>query len=525
MPANSSNLDLLTSSVQLNNVVGTSKKTPAIGVNEQGDSFKTVIDRKQNDVGTPEKNRTKRSLSPKKADSVEKTTHKAPEDSDPDDRVAMQTDQDKHANGHHEDNKPHSQPQDESDDANLQTGAAESNHPIAESIPLKPLLASIAATSGDEGGNLLPPIDIPAEKATTDPDSRNSIPLQSVVPENRADLREIIQPVYVTTQNSDVTAAVASPQPASEQINLQTRDHADKLHLTGQKLVNELNVSSGTSKLVTSENTVGDDTDLALKTTVGTDTRIKLTGAENLAQPVEEADADLPVNALNRETAHSANATAANLTKETNRLSQAAVKDVNNIEQVSSQDKVGEKSASNQTTPEPPTQIKLNSPTTDQSWMQQLQTVYNVTNAAKPSVAQLQIPVNFHNSQWFAAMADRVTWLASQNVQAAEIHLDPPELGPMQVRIAVSHDQASVNFVSHQAAVRDMIDSQLLRLKELFANEGLSLIDVNVSDRQQQRDGHAEEHGGGSTLNTELESETPSIIPVSALQHWVDYYV
>ncbi len=170
--------------------------------------------------------------------------------------------------------------------------------------------------------------------------------------------------------------------------------------------------------------------------------------------------------------------------------------------------------------------VKTANAPVDQQWVQQFQTMQNLTAPGRQGLVQLQVPVNVHNPQWFAAMADRVSWLASQSIQAAEIHLDPPELGPMQVRIAINHEQASVNFVSHQPAVRDLLDSQLVRLRELFANEGLSLIDVNVSDRHQQQQAPENEGGQGKQNGgDDFGNEAPSILPVNKIQHWVDYYV
>lgn len=186
--------------------------------------------------------------------------------------------------------------------------------------------------------------------------------------------------------------------------------------------------------------------------------------------------------------------------------------------------------AADKLSPSVPTQeanplIKLSNGGSDSSWVQQFHQVSQAAESAKTPATQLQLPLSLHNPKWFAAVADRVSWLASRAVQAAEIHLDPPELGPLQVRIAVNQDQASVNFVSHQAAVREVLDAQLMRLKELFSNEGMQLIDVNVSDRHQQGQHASEQRGHSQAGDPEHDSETQRTVPINHINSWVDYYV
>ena len=99
------------------------------------------------------------------------------------------------------------------------------------------------------------------------------------------------------------------------------------------------------------------------------------------------------------------------------------------------------------------------------------------------------------------AVVDRVMWLSSQNLKSAEIQLDPAELGRLEVRINLQSDQAQVTFASPHASVRDALEGQLHRLRELFAQQGMGQLDVNVSDQSLNRGWQgqqAEEQGRGS---------------------------
>nr|MBX2858910.1 flagellar hook-length control protein FliK [Cellvibrionaceae bacterium] len=109
--------------------------------------------------------------------------------------------------------------------------------------------------------------------------------------------------------------------------------------------------------------------------------------------------------------------------------------------------------------------------------------------------ARANIPVNIHFSkpEWSNMVADRTALMFAQNVTSADLQLDPPELGPLQVKVSVNQDQASVVFMVSNAAVRDSLDQSVLRLKELLAQQGLDLVNVDVSDRQQSS---SQQHSG-----------------------------
>ncbi len=145
--------------------------------------------------------------------------------------------------------------------------------------------------------------------------------------------------------------------------------------------------------------------------------------------------------------------------------------------------------------------------------------------AARAFVVQTGVPVAVGSPQWTQAVGDKVLWLAAQNVSAAEIRLDPPELGPMQVKVSVNQDQASVTFTSPHPAVREVLDQQLNRLREMFSEQGLNLVNVDVSDKsfaQQDRE-HQE---SGKNTNSELEEENlePVGISQAVSMRLVDHY-
>ncbi|MGH6961886.1 MAG: flagellar hook-length control protein FliK, partial [Dongiaceae bacterium] len=83
-------------------------------------------------------------------------------------------------------------------------------------------------------------------------------------------------------------------------------------------------------------------------------------------------------------------------------------------------------------------------------------------------------PVPMQQGGWSEAVVDRVMWLSSQNLKSAEIQLDPAELGRLEVRVHMTQDQTQVTFASPNANVRDALEGQMHRLRELFAQQGMS---------------------------------------------------
>ncbi len=93
--------------------------------------------------------------------------------------------------------------------------------------------------------------------------------------------------------------------------------------------------------------------------------------------------------------------------------------------------------------------------------------------------------------EWADELGQRLIWMHGKSVQAAEIHLNPPQLGPMAVRIQMHDDQTSIQFASPHAAVREAIEAALPRLKELFNAQQLPLTHVEVSQQSLEDRSHA----------------------------------
>lgn len=123
----------------------------------------------------------------------------------------------------------------------------------------------------------------------------------------------------------------------------------------------------------------------------------------------------------------------------------------------------------------------------------------------KTPVGAVQPPVGA--SGWGDALGQKIVWMAGQHQQVAELHLNPPNLGPMEVRLTINNDQVSALFVSHQPAVREAIEAAMPRLREMFADSGMMLGNATVSSDslpQHQNPGRERQSGSESRSDSPL---------------------
>lgn len=118
----------------------------------------------------------------------------------------------------------------------------------------------------------------------------------------------------------------------------------------------------------------------------------------------------------------------------------------------------------------------------------------SILNSATVEAQRISVPVNvvFGHERWQQLAAERTVTLLQQGIKSAELMLDPPELGPLQVRIQMQNDQAVIHFTSASAAVRDALDQTIPRLREMLQEQGVDLLQAGVSDQTSQDGAEAE---------------------------------
>ena len=98
-----------------------------------------------------------------------------------------------------------------------------------------------------------------------------------------------------------------------------------------------------------------------------------------------------------------------------------------------------------------------------------------------------RIPARVGSQGWDNQISQRIVYMVGKE-QAATLTLNPPDLGPVQIVLNVSNDQATVAFSADQLEVRQALENALPRLREMMSESGIALNNatVDAGARQQQ---------------------------------------
>ena len=147
--------------------------------------------------------------------------------------------------------------------------------------------------------------------------------------------------------------------------------------------------------------------------------------------------------------------------------------------------------------------------------------VTNQSGAVQSAQAVINTPVT--DPAWGNEFNQKITWMATQHQQTAELHLNPPNLGPLDVVLKVSGDQATALFTSPHAAVRDVVQQALPQLRDMLAGNGITLGNAMVSDQspkdQQAWQASQQQKGtrGSGTLDATIASGSISAVTTATL--------
>lgn len=150
--------------------------------------------------------------------------------------------------------------------------------------------------------------------------------------------------------------------------------------------------------------------------------------------------------------------------------------------------------------------------------------IVNVPDTA----AQLK-QLNLQQQDAAGQLRERVQVMLRQNIQVADIRLDPAELGQMQIRVNLQQEQASVQFIVQQQHAKELLEQQMPRLRELLQQQGIQLGEGQVQQQaRQDRQSAEQDPSQGArqgTLQSEQENDEPVVSGyITPSERLVDYY-
>jgi flagellar hook-length control protein FliK len=146
------------------------------------------------------------------------------------------------------------------------------------------------------------------------------------------------------------------------------------------------------------------------------------------------------------------------------------------------------------------------------------------TAAAAQGAVPLNLPQPPGDGAWGQALGERVLWMVGQDVQHAQVRLNPPDLGPLEIRVALHNDQASVSFHAQHPFTREAIEAALPRLREMLGDANINLASVDVGQREtggsrgrQARAGAANGRGVAPVEGVDVSAPPPTVRTAAGL--------
>lgn len=119
-----------------------------------------------------------------------------------------------------------------------------------------------------------------------------------------------------------------------------------------------------------------------------------------------------------------------------------------------------------------------------------LETLNTLTEAAAPRLAPA-----VGTPAWGQALGEKIVWMATAAQQTATLTLNPPNMGPLQIVVNVSNEQATASFFSAQPEVRQALEAAFPRLKEMMNEAGIQLGQATVSADTPRQDAPTHRQG------------------------------
>ena len=123
---------------------------------------------------------------------------------------------------------------------------------------------------------------------------------------------------------------------------------------------------------------------------------------------------------------------------------------------------------------------------------------------------QLAMATPIDSPDFGATLGVHVSVLAKDGVQHAELHLNPTEMGPVSIHIALDGQAARIDFGADVAATRHAIERGLPELASALQDAGFTLAGGGVSQHAGQRPG-GDDAGAARALRVDAGTAPPSI--------------
>ena len=133
---------------------------------------------------------------------------------------------------------------------------------------------------------------------------------------------------------------------------------------------------------------------------------------------------------------------------------------------------------------------------------------------AAPALAESSIPVPLDSPAFAPALGAQISLFARDGVQTARLQLNPAEMGPITVQIALDGNAARVDFQADLASTREVIEASLPALAGALQEAGMTLAGGGVSQQPSGHQSAPQAEQPGASRRTGDRGEGPDAQPL-----------
>lgn len=150
------------------------------------------------------------------------------------------------------------------------------------------------------------------------------------------------------------------------------------------------------------------------------------------------------------------------------------------------------------------------------------------TATATPAPTTVTMATSPREPNWGDAFGRNLAELAIKGAREVSFHVDPPELGPIDVSLRLDQQRVDIHLSANHALTREVLQQSLPQLRELFAAGGLQLGGANIEARDQGQQNPSQQGQAGNGRQGEALAKLPAELDqqVASLnsQYLLDFY-
>jgi flagellar hook-length control protein FliK len=118
--------------------------------------------------------------------------------------------------------------------------------------------------------------------------------------------------------------------------------------------------------------------------------------------------------------------------------------------------------------------------------LQQLSTSAASASSDAAPVPTVTVHADVDSADFPQGVADQVSMAVNNGWSSAKLSVNPPQLGPIELQIAVQGAHAQVAMTTHSAVTREALESSAPKLRDMLNTQGFTQVSVDISQRSFQ---------------------------------------